>query len=73
MLDIKMWLKVDMILSNGVRQKRAKGNPPGGVISPLIANIFLHLCFDKWMNEYFPKMHFERYSDDIVVHCRNHK
>lgn len=39
----------------------------------MIANIFLHLVFDKWMLEEFPCVHFERYADDIVVHCRSKK
>ena len=47
--------------------------PQGGVISPLLANLFLHLAFDKWMEENYPHVHLERYADDIVVHCRSKK
>ena len=43
----------------------------GGVISPLLANIFLHHAFDAWMAETYPHVPFERYADDIVVHCRS--
>lgn len=71
LLYINRWLKADVILPNGERSSREKGTPQGGVISPLLANIFLHLVFDKWMQKHFPCIHFERYADDIVVHCRS--
>lgn len=48
-----------------------KGTPQGGVISPLIANLYLHECFDKWMLETNQSNPFERYADDMVVHCMN--
>jgi RNA-directed DNA polymerase len=73
LLYIKRWLKADVILPDGERVQRTQGTPQGGVISPLIANIFLHLGFDKWMQDKFSCVHFERYADDIVVHCRSHK
>jgi RNA-directed DNA polymerase len=41
----------------------------GGVISPLIANLFLHYSFDTWMVREFPGVRFERFADDAVVHC----
>jgi len=50
-----------------------KARHRGGVIRPLLANIFLHLSFDNWMQKEFPCIHFERYADDIVVHCRSHQ
>ncbi len=71
LLYIERWLKADVILTNGERICREKGTPQGGVISPLLANIFLYLVFDKWMQTHFPCIHFERYADDIVVHCRS--
>lgn len=73
LLYIKRWLKADVMLPGGVRMRRTQGTPQGGVISPLLANIFLHLGFDKWMQEEFPCIHFERYADDIVVHCRSQR
>lgn len=73
LLYIERWLKADVILPDGERVHRTQGTPQGGVISPLIANIFLHLGFDKWMQDKYPCVHFERYADDIVVHCRSHK
>jgi group II intron reverse transcriptase/maturase len=47
-----------------------KGTPQGGVISPLLANLFLHYAFDKWMERNFPTIPFERYADDSVCHCK---
>lgn len=73
LLYIERWLKADVILPNGERLQRTQGTPQGGVISPLLANIFLHLGFDQWMQKEFPCIHFERYADDIVVHCRSQK
>lgn len=73
LLYIERWLKADVVMPNGERVQRTQGTPQGGVISPLLANIFLHLGFDKWMQQEFPAIHFERYADDIVVHCRSHK
>lgn len=73
LLYIERWLKVDVQFKDGLRQPRDRGTPQGGVISPLLANLFLHLAFDKWMKEEFPCIHFERYADDIVVHCRSLK
>ena len=73
LLYVERWLKADVVLPNGEQVQRERGTPQGGVISPLLANIFLHLGFDKWMEDHFPHVHFERYADDIVVHCRSHK
>ena len=41
------------------------------VISPLLANLFLHYAFDHWMQKHHPAIPFERYADDILCHCRN--
>ena len=50
---------------------RESGTPQGGVISPVLANLFLHYVFDKWMERNFPHTPFARYADDGVVHCRS--
>ena len=50
--------------------KRDKGTPQGGVISPLLANLFMHYAFDLWMRKNHQSVPFERYADDILVHCR---
>ena len=73
LLYIERWLKADIRAPDGALVRRDTGTPQGGVISPLLANLFLHLAFDKWMEENYPHVHFERYADDIVVHCRSKK
>lgn len=49
---------------------RDRGTPQGGVISPLLANLFLHYAFDRWVQTEYPEVPFERYADDVVCHCR---
>jgi RNA-directed DNA polymerase len=70
LLYVDRWLRADVILPSGECVQRTQGTPQGGVISPLLANIFLHLGFDKWMLENFPCIHFERYADDSVPRAR---
>jgi len=72
-LYIKRWLKVPFIKEYGVRVERTQGTPQGGVISPLLANIFLHYVFDKWMRREFPALPFCRYADDGIIHCKSEK
>lgn len=72
-LYISRWLKGSVIMKDGQQVASERGVPQGGVISPLIANIYLHLTFDKWMQEKHPDIKFERYADDIVVHCKSLK
>lgn len=67
-LYVERFLKADGMEQDGSRVKREKGTPQGGVISPLLANLYLHEAFDKWMDK-FPETPFERYADDIIVHC----
>jgi group II intron reverse transcriptase/maturase len=69
-LYIQRWLRAAVQMPDGTRVERTRGTPQGGVISPLLANLFLHYAFDLWMNRSFPAVRFERYADDIVVHCR---
>jgi RNA-directed DNA polymerase len=71
LLYIQRWLQADVQRQDGTRQPRRMGTPQGGVISPLLANIFLHLGFDQWMADTMPDIPFERYADDIVAHCRS--
>lgn len=70
-LYIERWLKCPVQLSDGTIEARGKGTPQGGVISPLLANLFLHYAFDKWMERKFVTIPFERYADDVVCHCRS--
>ncbi|HET9747580.1 MAG TPA: group II intron reverse transcriptase/maturase [Chitinophagaceae bacterium] len=69
MLYAERWLKAGVEQEDGSIIARTKGTPQGGVISPLFANIYLHHAFDKWMNEVNLQNPFERYADDIVIHC----
>ena len=70
-LYIQRWLKSPVELAEGGLQERSCGTPQGGVISPLLANLYLHYAFDVWMKRYYPAVPFERYADDIVCHCRS--
>ncbi len=70
---VKRWLKVPLIKEDGEQEERTKGTPQGGVISPLLANLFLHVTFDIWFEKLFPTLTYERYADDIVVHCHSEK
>jgi RNA-directed DNA polymerase len=69
MLYVERWLKAPMLRPDGALTRRTQGTPQGGPISPLIANIFLHYGFDTWMSREFPGVGFERFADDVVVHC----
>ena len=69
---VKRWLKAPIVLKDGSQvQNTKKSTPQGGVISPLLANLFLHVVFDKWMEGHYPNCPFERYADDIIVHANN--
>ena len=73
LLYIERWLKASAIQPDGRPMERNMGTPQGGVASPLLANIFLHHVFDNWMATEYPRIAFERYADDIVVHGRSRK
>ena len=63
------WLKAGIEQADGSVATRQKGTPQGGVASPLFANLYLHHAFDMWMSKHFPSNPFERYADDVIVHC----
>lgn len=69
-LYVERWLKAPAQDSEGRVQERQEGTPQGGVISPLLANLFLHYAFDEWMARHHSANPFARYADDIVIHCR---
>ena len=70
-LYISRWLRASVQMPDGALESRARGTPQGGVISPLLANLYLHYTFDVWMRRSFPECPFARYADDAVVHCRS--
>jgi len=72
-LYVKRWLKAPVQHEDGRLEQRDRGTPQGSAISPLLANLFLHYAFDEWMAREFPSLSFERYCDDIVVHCFSEK
>jgi RNA-directed DNA polymerase len=69
-LYIERWLKAPVKEDDGQLVPREKGTPQGGVISPLLANLFLHYAFDRWISVKYPRNPFERFADDAIVHCR---
>lgn len=74
LLYSKRWLEAPVQLPDGtLKHPEGKGTPQGGVISPVLANIFLDIVFDKWMEKNYPDTPFERYADDIVVHVHSIK
>ena len=60
-----------MELEDGTRVERACGTPQGGVVSPILSNLFMHYAFDLWMARTYPDLPWCRYADDGLVHCRN--
>lgn len=71
LLYVERWLKAGIEQEDGSIQAREKGTPQGGVISPLLANLYLHHAFDKWMEHSNYNNPFERYADDIIIHCQS--
>jgi len=68
---VERWLNAPVLRKSGeLIQKEGKGTPQGGVISPLLANLFLHYAFDKWMDLQGQEVSYTRYADDVIVHCR---
>lgn len=71
LMYVERWLKAGVEQEDGSIAARTKGTPQGGVISPLLSNLYLHHAFDKWMEATHSQYPFERYADDIVVHCNS--
>lgn len=63
-------MKVPLQFADGTRVERSRGTPQGGVVSPILSNLFLHYAFDVWMGRTFPEFPWCRYADDGLVHCR---
>ena len=73
LLYVERWLKAPAQNKRGVLSERTKGTPQGGVISPLLANLFMHYAFDTWMMRAYPGVLFARYADDVIVHAASKK
>ena len=70
LLYIERWLTAPMEQDDGIRTARTCGTPQGGVISPILSNLFMHYTFDLWMTRGHPDLPWCRYADDGLVHCR---
>lgn len=69
---VKRWLEMKVHKADGKEYDRgSKGTPQGGVISPLLANLFLHFVLDQWLSMHHPQTPFVRYADDVIVHCQD--
>jgi group II intron reverse transcriptase/maturase len=71
LLYIERWLKAGIAKEDGIMVGTPEGTSQGSIVSPLLANIFLHFVFDKWMEKNYPYIPFERYCDDVIVHCKS--
>lgn len=70
---IERWLKAPTVTPEGETIPRTRGTPQGGVISPLLMNLFMHYAFDRWMSTTYRRVPFARYADDAVAHCRSRR
>ena len=69
---VRRWLETKVQTKDGALQDRGgKGAPQGGVISPLLANVFLHVALDKWLEVQYSEVSFVRYADDLIIHCQS--
>lgn len=73
LLYVRKFLKARGRMSSGEEIERTEGTPQGGVVSPILSNLYLHEAFDQWMEKNQPTLKFERYADDIVIHCVSEK
>lgn len=73
LLYIERWLTAPFETADGTRQLRERGTPQGGVVSPILMNLFMHYAFDGWMQRTYPRCPLARYADDAVVHCRSRR
>jgi len=69
---VERWLQMPIEKQDGrLEERKGKGTPQGGVISPLLANLYLHFTLDVWLTRQYPEARFVRYADDVVIHCKS--
>jgi len=73
LLYVKRWLQAPLQQADGTLIERKMGTPQGSAVSPILANLFMHYAFDVWMVRNHPECPFERYADDVIVHCVNRR
>jgi RNA-directed DNA polymerase len=73
LLYVRRWLEAPLQRQDGALVARDRGTAQGSAVSPLLANLFMHYAFDAWMERTFPSIGFERYVDDVVVHCASQR
>ncbi len=73
LLYVERWLKAPLQQADGSLSARDKGTPQGGVVSPMLANLFLHYAFDAWVRRELPRVPFCRYADDGLLHCESQR
>ena len=73
LLYVQRWLVAPLQHTDGTLMERDRGTPQGSAISPLLANLFLHYAFDRWLTREHPEVSFERYADDAVIHCASNR
>jgi RNA-directed DNA polymerase len=73
LLYVQRWLRAPLETDNGEKTRRQQGTPQGGVVSPLLANLFLHYALDVWVRKALPGVPFCRYADDGLFHCKSQR
>jgi RNA-directed DNA polymerase len=71
LLYVERCLQAPLALEDGTLKARDRGSPQGSAVSPVLANIFLHYALDLWLSREFPAVPFERYADDVILHCKS--
>ena len=71
MLYVRRWLKAPAQQGYGTLTERWRGTPQGSAVSPVVANLFMHYALDAWLARNFAGVVFERYADDVVIHCKS--
>jgi RNA-directed DNA polymerase len=68
-LYARRWLAAPIQHPDGTLRQRDRGTPQGSPLSPVLASLYLHYALDAWLAREFPPIKFERYADDMTVHC----